>query len=383
MGDTKKQWDKCTAVFLRIRQGLLGIFSGDFREEIMKKRIIHAFALVCCGFLLYDFCAGSAVRETTKKSLTAGVTSQTVVDIAKSPEVSISKSDVVITALGQETTYGYTNIGVANCEGNLNVREEPSPDGKLVGKMPEHAGCEVLEYAGDWVKVSSGEVTGYVMGSYIMTGDEAAAMADSVAREMATVKPRSLNVRSEANTECSVLAQMPEGEQMEVVGLQGDWVQVVVDNDMGYVSAEYVDIAKVLPKAMTMTEVRFGSGVSDVRVDLVSYATQFIGHPYVWGGTSLTRGADCSGFTLAVYAKYGVSLPHSSKAQANCGRRISASEAKPGDLFFYGRSGTSGIGHVGIYIGNGQIVHASSQKTGIKISSAYYRSPICVVSLID
>ena len=120
--------------------------------------------------------------------------------------------------------------------------------------------------------------------------------------------------------------------------------------------------------------------MSDVKVDLVSYACQFVGNPYVWGGTSLTHGADCSGFVLSIYAKYGISLPHSSAAQANYGRRVSPSEAQPGDLFFYGGGR---ISHVAIYIGNGQIVHASTSRTGIKISNAFYRSPVCVVRLLD
>ena len=135
-----------------------------------------------------------------------------------------------------------------------------------------------------------------------------------------------------------------------------------------------------LGTAMTMMEVRYGQGVSDVRVDLVSYACQFVGNPYVWGGTSLTRGADCSGFVMSVFANYGVSLPHSSGSQAGCGTSISASEAQPGDLFFYGSGKV--INHVAIYIGNGQIVHASSPSTGIKISNAYYRSPVCVVRVL-
>lgn len=353
----------------------------------MEKKIIRTFAVICCGFLLYHFCAVPAEEfgvGQTAHNLTAGVTTMTVADISQSSQMSVAKSEVVTTAMPQGTTYGYTNIGVANCEGNLNVREEPSSSGKLVGKMPEHAGCEVLEVAGDWIKITSGEVTGYVSADYIVTGEEARVLADSVAREMATVKTQTLNVRAEASTDSSVLAQMPEGEQLEVEAVSDGWVQIVIDSsDTGYVSADYVEIATVLPRAMTMKEVRFGSGVSDVRADLVSYATQYIGRPYVWGGTSLTNGADCSGFTLAVYRKYGISLPHSSSAQANCGRRVKASAAQPGDLFFYGRSGVRGIGHVGIYIGNGQIVHASSKKTGIKISSAYYRTPICVVSLLD
>ena len=122
-------------------------------------------------------------------------------------------------------------------------------------------------------------------------------------------------------------------------------------------------------------------GVSDVRVSLVSYATQFVGNPYVWGGTSLTRGADCSGFVMSVFANYGISLPHSSRAQANCGTKISASDAQPGDLFFYGNG--SSINHVAIYIGGGRVVHASSPKSGIKISGAYYRTPVKVVRVIN
>ena len=96
----------------------------------------------------------------------------------------------------------------------------------------------------------------------------------------------------------------------------------------------------------------------------------------MWGGTSLENGVDCSGFTMRILGKYGVSLPHSSKAQPSYGTKISASDAKPGDLFFYG-SGSS-ISHVAIYIGNGQIVHASNKRDGIKVSNAFYRSPICV-----
>ena len=168
---------------------------------------------------------------------------------------------------------------------------------------------------------------------------------------------------------------------MEIVAETGARVQVNIDGEYGYVSAEYVTCETRLTDAMTLAEARFGEGVSDVRVDLVSYATQFVGNPYVWGGTSLTRGADCSGFVLSVYAKYGIYLPHSSRAQANYGTRVSTSELKPGDLLFYG-SGKS-ISHVAIYIGGGQIVHASTEKTGIIISGAFNRTPICCTSLLD
>ena len=144
---------------------------------------------------------------------------------------------------------------------------------------------------------------------------------------------------------------------------------------------DYVELSDQLQKAMTMTEIKYGEGVSNVRVDMVQYACQFIGNRYVWGGESLTNGVDCSGFTMRIYEKYGVYLPHSSSAQAGCGTKINSSDAKPGDLFFYGNG--SGINHVAMYIGDGQVVHASSERTGIKISNCYYRTPVCVVRYIN
>ena len=198
---------------------------------------------------------------------------------------------------------------------------------------------------------------------------------------MAIVHADRLNARTEPSTDAKIWTQISENERYHVAEQLDGWVKINVDSDEGYVSSDYVSIATELPKAQTMTEVRYGQGVSDVRVSLVSYATQFVGNPYVWGGTSLTRGADCSGFVMSVFANYGISLPHSSRAQANCGTKISASDAQPGDLFFYGNG--SSINHVAIYIGGGRVVHASSPKSGIKISGAYYRTPVKVVRVIN
>jgi cell wall-associated NlpC family hydrolase len=147
------------------------------------------------------------------------------------------------------------------------------------------------------------------------------------------------------------------------------------------VSESDVEVSEKLPTARTIDSSTAAESTSDKRASLVKYAKQFVGNPYVWGGTSLTKGADCSGFTLSVYAHYGISLPHSSSAQSGYGKKIKASNAQPGDLFFYG-SGKS-INHVAIYIGNGKIVHAANSRDGIKISNAYYSTPICVVSLFN
>ncbi|MCM1264166.1 MAG: C40 family peptidase, partial [Butyrivibrio sp.] len=174
---------------------------------------------------------------------------------------------------------------------------------------------------------------------------------------------------------------VPKGEELEVVESLGDWIKVYLDDEIVYVFAEFVQVDAKLSTAVTMTELLYGQGVSDVRVDLCQYAKQFLGNPYVWGGTSLTNGADCSGFVLSVYKKYGVSLPHYSGSQANCGTKISLSEAKPGDLVFYGSGQT--INHVAIYIGNGQVIHASNPKTGIKISNVYYKTPLKTVRILQ
>lgn len=274
-------------------------------------------------------------------------------------------------------TCGYTNLGMSVISsGNLNIRQEASTDSEVVGILTNHNACELLEDAGDWYKVTSGKVTGYVSKQYLVIGDEAEAIAEQEIKTVATVNTETLNVRAEKSTEAAVLSQVGNSEAFTVNSVADGWVEISVDDSVGYISQDYVTLAQALPTAKTIEQVKYGDGVSDVRASVVSYALQFVGNRYVWGGTSLENGVDCSGFTMRILGKYGISLPHSSKAQPSYGTKISASEAKPGDLFFYG-SGSS-ISHVAIYIGNGQIVHASNKRDGIKVSNAFYRSPICV-----
>ena len=324
--------------------------------------------------------------------LTAGVTSALTYYGA---DVSVAQNDSnVVTASAQgaqagdtvqETaqtptaaqTCGYTNLGMSVISsGNLNIRQEASTDSEVVGILTNHNACELLEDAGDWYKVTSGKVTGYVSKQYLVTGDEAEAIAEQEIKTVATVNTETLNVRAEKSTEAAVLSQVGNSEAFTVNSVADGWVEISVDDSVGYISQDYVTLAQALPTAKTIEQVKYGDGVSDVRASVVSYALQFVGNRYVWGGTSLENGVDCSGFTMRILGKYGISLPHSSKAQPSCGTKISASDAKPGDLFFYG-SGSS-ISHVAIYIGNGQIVHASNKRDGIKVSNAFYRSPICV-----
>ncbi len=369
---------------------------------MFNKKIISAVSVLLCGvFMLSVVWEPSTVKAkgSARHSATAGIVSA----LADAEKTNGNATAGIVTALSvnvddagalyaQESgnqavsstveEYGYTNMGIAILSegGNLNVREEPSTDGHIVGKLPDKGGCEVLSIEDGWAKISSGKVEGYVSTEFLKTGEEAVALANELAQLVATVTGDGLRIRQEPSTDSPIIINLSSGEKLEVVEDMGDWIKVSVDGEEeGYVSAEYVRLAMELQDAMTLSEIRYGEGVSDVRVDLVNYALQFVGNPYVWGGTSLTKGADCSGFVLSIYAKYGYGLPHSSRAQAGYGRSISASEAKPGDLFFYGGGG---ISHVAIYIGNGQIVHASNRRTGIKISNAFYRTPKKVVSIL-
>lgn len=280
----------------------------------------------------------------------------------------------------KNANWGYTNLGIANVDSNLNVRAIAGEDGKLVGKLPKDAACEVLDSDGAWAHIKSGKVEGYVSLDYLLTGIPAKRRAEELATTMARVTTDSLKVRAEANTDSEVITLVPNGEELEVVSVEGDWVRVYLDDEEVFVSAEYVEVTSELGTAITMTELFYGQGVSDVRVDVCQYAKEFLGNPYVWGGTSLTKGADCSGYVMSIFKKYGVNLPHSSVAQANCGTTIKVSEAQPGDLVFYGNG--KSINHVAIYIGNGQVIHASSPKTGIRISNVSYRSPIKAVKIL-
>ena len=346
-----------------------------FMNKKSKRRIaVVAASLVCC--MVFEQPLAVSAAEGGSILQTAGVAS--VFETTRTTEEYME-----IAQQAQGASWGYTNIGIANVEsGNLNVRQAPSTDSKLVGKMPKNSACEVLEVLDGWAHITSGEVEGYVSTEFLFTGPEAKLAANDLVRTVVTVNVDGLNVRDEANTDSAILTQVPKGEELEYVETLEGWVKVSIDGDEAYVSAEYVTVEEKLDTAITMTELLYGQGVSDVRVELVEYAKQFLGNPYVWGGTSLTKGADCSGFVLSVFKKFGVSLPHYSGAQAKSGTKISASDLKPGDLVFYGNSSGT-INHVAIYIGGGQVIHASSPKTGIKISNYKYRTPVKYVRILQ
>lgn len=283
----------------------------------------------------------------------------------------------------EDANWGYQNLGIANVSENLNIRKGPSVNEDKVGELSADAACEVLEISDGWAHITSGDVEGYVSEEYLLTGDAAKERAMQCQTLTATVLAQNLKVRKQPDTDHGTWGMISNGKQLEVVEvLDNGWVSVVYGDgkDAAYVSGEYVDVAYSLDTALTMTEVRYGRGVTDAGIDLASRAIQYVGNPYVYGGSSLTNGTDCSGFTMLLMQKYGISMSHSARAQSNMGTAVSISELRPGDLVFYANG--SGINHVAIYIGGGQVCHASNPRRGIIISSLYYRSPVCARRLL-
>lgn len=289
----------------------------------------------------------------------------------------------------------YKKLGIADVKSSnyLNVRKKPSTDAEICGKMTQYTACDIVKKDGDWYKIKSGSVTGYVYAEYIITGEKAQEIALEQAEKMAVVTTDSnLNVRKKPSTDSSIITKISTEERYEVQSVKNGWVKISLDgltdeegdelDSVGYISADYCEVKYALKSAVKYTPLKEGGGstaYSSTRASLCNYACQFVGNPYVWGGTSLTNGADCSGFVMSVFAKYGVYLPHSSSGQSYCGTRVSSSQMRPGDLVFYG---SGGINHVAIYIGDGMIVHAANTRRGIVINSWNYMTPVKIVNVL-
>ncbi len=322
----------------------------------------------------------------------------------------ISFPSPVVKELSEED---YSHLVIARVNDYVNVRSIPSEEGEIVGKLYDKSVGTFLEEEDGWYKIQSGNCTGYVKGEYCVTGEEANELAKEVGRRIATVTTQTLNVRKEANTDSPILGQVPIEEVLTVTEELDGWVQVKIEEGAGYVSLDYVTLSTEFVQAESREEEKARlareeaerqealaasrrareqaeaaaaaeqqteaaqapapvSGSGDLGQQVADYALQFVGNPYVYGGTSLTNGADCSGFVMSVYANFGVSLPHSASADRKKGTGVgNIDNAIPGDIVCYS-------GHVGIYIGDGKIVHASNSRTGIIVSNANYDTVIDV-----
>ena len=382
----------------------------------------------------------SYITSTSSSSLPgAGVFTTLNNYYAQNPDASADAQiiDNKVTNVASE----YADIAIAQVNDYVNVRSASNEEAEILGKLYNNSAATILGEEGDWYQIKSGSVTGYVKKEYVVSGDEAATLAEQVGNKIATVVTDTLKVRENAGTDSSVVTLVPADEELNVLETTDNgWTKVSVDSDVvGYVSNDYITVRTEFVEAESIEEEKartkeeaaakkaaakqaaaeaeaakkaakeeaakqaeesakqtestetttdsssesasYSAPTSGSRQAIVSYALQFVGNPYVAGGTSLTKGADCSGFVQSVFRDCGYSLPRSSREQAAAGREVSLDELQPGDLLFYSKGGS--INHVALYIGNGQVVHASTERTGIKISNYNYRTPCKAVSFVD
>ena len=301
------------------------------------------------------------------------------------------KMDLKAMAINQ-----YNNLLISKVTSYLNIRSSPKDEGNanIIGKLPGKAAAEILGTEEGWYKIHSGNITGYVStdSQFTATGQEAIDLAMESASLMAIVNTDKLNVRTSPTTEATIWTQISKEERYPVMEQMDGWVQIELDggdedelSDGAYISTRdnNVEVRYALAEAIKFSPLEeLANQQASRRNQIVNFALQYVGNPYVWGGTSLTRGADCSGFVQSVMRNFGINLPRTSREQAKVGRAINSSEMRPGDLIFYANSSGT-INHVAMYIGNGQIVHAASRRSGIRISTWNYRSPARIRNVID
>lgn len=310
----------------------------------------------------------------------------------------------------------YANIAIAQVDNYVYIRETASAESEYVGKLYNNSAATVSDTVeaedGTWLLITSGDVTGYVKSEYVVQNDEE--LAKSVSKRLAKVTTTTLHVRETASTDSAVIDLLPIGDDLVVIDesdVDSGWVKVTCNEGEGYVSTDYVDISTdfTVAESKAAEQARLAKEEAERKAaeeaarkatasssksssksssssssgksysapsgsgggSVVNYGSQFVGNPYVYGGSSLTNGTDCSGFVMSCYSAFGVSLPHSSSSMRSVGYSVSYDEMQPGDIVCYS-------GHVGIYAGNGTLLHASNKRTGITYSNVNYKKILAI-----
>ena len=301
----------------------------------------------------------------------------------------------------------FKTLVIAKVHDYVNVRDLPSEeDGEIIGKLYDKSVGTFIEEDNGWYKIKSGSVEGYVKAEYCVTGGDAVDLAKEVGTRIATVTTTTLKVRGGASLDAEVLGLVPIEDQLVVEEELDGWVKVSIEEGDGYVSMDYVTLSTEFVKAESKAEEEarlakeraareaatkaakantksssessgsksynsagsYTTATSSIGSAVAQFAQQFVGNPYVYGGTSLTNGADCSGFVMSVYQNFGVSLPHSSGADRSVGAAVDGlANAQPGDIVLWGYNGV--VTHSSLYVGNGTMIHAANPGTGVIVSN--------------
>lgn len=329
----------------------------------------------------------------------------------------------MLAAAQMEEEYG--NFAIADVDKYVNVRSEASTEGEIVGRMYDGAVAQIQEEVecedGIWLNVTSGSLNGYIKAEYFIYGHDAVAVIDDYIDRYAVVKADRLNIRENPDLESKRIGYALTDEKLKLADKETDaeWIHVnYSDGKTGYVSGEYVTVVEEFIYAKTIEEIKAEeeaekarkarekedekktpenvqmaeapsapastatyTASGNVRSDIVNFALQYLGHPYVHGGNSLENGTDCSGFTSLVYAQFGVGLSRTPGGQLSSnGRSVSLDQIQPGDIVCYGKSRCT---HVAIYIGDGQIVHAANPRKGIVTQRVGYDNILGVKNVLD
>lgn len=241
---------------------------------------------------------------------------------------------------------------------NVNVRSLASSDSSIISKVNQGQTVSVMSNSNGWYKVALGSTgEAYITGEYI-----------NITQADGTVNSSNVNIRTDPSTTAGIAGKANSGQVLEATGKTGDWYRINYNGTTAYIYKDFIagTFLSYLPNVGNTTETSSSSKGADV----VNYAKQFLGTPYVYGGTNLNTGVDCSGFVYCVYKSFGINLNRSSRDQISNGTRVDKANLQMGDLVFFNTGGNSQISHVGIYIGNNQYIHSTDSKNqGVTISS--------------